>query len=598
MSLTLNTGFSSIDQLHEINRMAHSAALKTSGNIGLIGSQIVKFNTHLSERLFSKPTAEMFESSRAMRETLRGLIGDVLSGPGDAKLKDKLLAKLDAGGDHSLLERKVVAKVLDELGQKKGLEGVLLKDAKAEVSASSRGVATDFANVRIRAQVADANWIFDLRDEFAAQIKDVANNFGSILTSKEVGFTPDQMRTFNVMVADFAKELAKMNVSRENPHPVIPQKDLIPRFVYMVRVASGKEMSSVNDILKPFLAKIDLADMAAIKQALKEGVNGSPADCFVELARGRTRDAAMLMAHFDFMTSTDVELVNAILSKTKSFVEMSDLDLNEPLTRDKIHELLVGQPPDKDTKLDALSPSEFSSKLNDAYLTSLEKRCEQGKSNDQLLDPANVRGAVNGTYSVTVSEENAIKMRSPHKEPFHFTEKDILAKGPGYNLELLKKETPESASRQLLADVLRFRHAVKFIGGDLKPNTVNDFKPAENMTTDKKGNVKLSEVGKNNFNELHANLKKLASSEKQRLVVEFLLTQASLPLTNVFPLSVTGPSKAIPSFTVTKFDDSDTLCVHAEMKGVGGRTLSFSYSVESDGNSNLFELDYTAPADA
>lgn len=150
--ITLNTDSAALDQLRAINSMARSSSFATSGNLGLVGDKVVKFNTHLGERLFSKVTGEMYSASNAMRTTLKDLIAKTLAG--DAALIKKLCDKIDAGGSRSLLERKIVAKVIAEI------ETVTEKNLKtSEITPeqlSSKGVKTDFDS--IIAEVRSPNW--------------------------------------------------------------------------------------------------------------------------------------------------------------------------------------------------------------------------------------------------------------------------------------------------------------------------------------------------------------------------------------------------------------------------------------------------------
>ena len=144
MAIELQSGMSAMDQLKAIDSMARSSSGKIAGNIGLVDGHVVKFNTHWSERLFSRTTDQMRDASNAMRDTLRGLVGQIF-GRNQEKIA-QLNALIDGNGDRSLLDRAVVARVIDEVAASEG--GAVKSAAEDVAQLSSKGRSTTFAAVR------------------------------------------------------------------------------------------------------------------------------------------------------------------------------------------------------------------------------------------------------------------------------------------------------------------------------------------------------------------------------------------------------------------------------------------------------------------
>lgn len=119
-SVTLDTSASALDQLKTINLMAQSTKSTTAGRIGLLNGKVVKFNTHLSERLFGPAKSQdMVQSCNDLRAHLCGLLKNVLTKPEDANLLAKLtsqIGEVDEGKQPmNLLNRSVVASVIKEV---------------------------------------------------------------------------------------------------------------------------------------------------------------------------------------------------------------------------------------------------------------------------------------------------------------------------------------------------------------------------------------------------------------------------------------------------------------------------------------------------
>lgn len=121
-SINLNVGASAFEQLRAINTMAQSTSGSISGRIGLINqangqARVIKFNTHIGERLFgAAKTADMQSSCDELRERICGLL-DTLAKEGKigAELCEKLKASVNNGKSKKLLDRSIVANVIKDV---------------------------------------------------------------------------------------------------------------------------------------------------------------------------------------------------------------------------------------------------------------------------------------------------------------------------------------------------------------------------------------------------------------------------------------------------------------------------------------------------
>ncbi len=155
--------------LHEIAKMAYGSGSseKTAGgkgNIGILNGHVVKFNTHLLERMGST-TDDMRASCDALRMRLSAIAEELLIDPHfqytqeSADRRDNLIASIrrdlgmSADGEkvetRGLLDRTVVAKVVKQLGEEVG-EKVFRGMKSIARELSSDGINTSFSVVKKR----------------------------------------------------------------------------------------------------------------------------------------------------------------------------------------------------------------------------------------------------------------------------------------------------------------------------------------------------------------------------------------------------------------------------------------------------------------
>ena len=182
-SVALNSRATSLEQLQTINRMAQSTKGTATGRIGLLDGHVIKFNTHWQERLFgSSASPEMIRSCDNLRSTICDLIDKTLVGR-DSDLAQSLKAKILAGENKSLLDRSVVASVIQDV------ENSVNADAARYESSwlsSSTGKSTSFKNVkrevsdnRESGEVAPrtaAQKLEDAKGGLVSEIRQISNN--------------------------------------------------------------------------------------------------------------------------------------------------------------------------------------------------------------------------------------------------------------------------------------------------------------------------------------------------------------------------------------------------------------------------------------
>ena len=154
MSIELNRNASAIDQLKTIATMAYGSKEGTAGGagrIGMLNGRVIKFNTHVGERLFGTRTnQQMLDSCNTLRQTISEIARNSLGNGNNDLLREinRLLGVTDDGqvttaSARLLLDRKIVATVINKLADAKG--------ARAELNGvqatSSKRVNTDFSTV-------------------------------------------------------------------------------------------------------------------------------------------------------------------------------------------------------------------------------------------------------------------------------------------------------------------------------------------------------------------------------------------------------------------------------------------------------------------
>lgn len=168
-----------------------------AGRMGLVKGadgqlRVIKFNTHLGERLFGpKATKSMFEASNDLRDRLLGLADDLHI---DEATKTKIKKLLGYKGDvapKSLLNRKIVAKVVTMIGGNDVWEDVRTRQM-AEKSSAAMNFDLQVARVRhlgcpyMTTKNIDTMWKLGLTEEnLTAAIDSMATKYNLSGPAKE-----------------------------------------------------------------------------------------------------------------------------------------------------------------------------------------------------------------------------------------------------------------------------------------------------------------------------------------------------------------------------------------------------------------------------
>ena len=190
-----------MEALRDIASVAYGSGMTEgaaggAGRMGLVKGadgqpRVIKFNTHIGERLFGpKATKSMFEASKDLRDRLLGLADDLHI---DEATKTKIKKLLGYKGDvapKSLLNRKIVAKVVTMIGGNDVWEDVRTRQMAEK---SSAAMNFDLQKVRGRmgcpyltAKTVDAMSKLGLTEEnLAAAIDSMATKYNLSGPAKE-----------------------------------------------------------------------------------------------------------------------------------------------------------------------------------------------------------------------------------------------------------------------------------------------------------------------------------------------------------------------------------------------------------------------------
>ena len=539
MAVTLNQNSAALDQLRTINLMAQSSSFSTAGNIGMVGDQVVKFNTHWQERRSGVVTDGMRDSCQALRKTINSLLSSVITD--DKDLLANLHAMIGNQKSTNLLDRKVVAKVI---AQVEAHTGENLRHAKTDLAAhSSKGLNTQFQTVggavfadRVQTLADDVKNTFDIRGE--------------------------QAELFDVMVDKF--------VSSYQDRP-IHAKDL--------RQLNAK-MGVFARIARNGLLPKQLPDTASeTMQKVAQAGNQPDVDVAYAVARRRERLLAELAAFVDgdfaVYCLKDAENFTASLA-------------GGPVTHERIFEFLTGQKAPADCQ--NLDIDSFSTLLRTAIDEKIEARIIElagpgtKLSREQMEDiKAKVTAGMNGGYGVLCDMDTAIKLRLPKPNGFNFSLQDSQGGVPAYNPINAAYKGIKGLNDQFVMDLPR-NHAILHIGDKTFDCTNVTNETARAMSQQIVDTFKAYFGGETN----------------QMLAVGFSCTQAGNAIAGICPVGGGMGDHTPLEFTVTL--DASTgvakLEVHSMEEPGQTANLNYSYEFAPDGKNMLTGLNYQVQPEA
>ncbi len=474
-------GLGNQDALAQIAKLAYGSGRteKTSGgkgSIGLLDGRVVKFNTHWRER-GGTPSAEMRASCDALRAQLSGIATALLAAqPGadaaaQAKL-DKALASvrrelgLDAAGQPvatpALLDRKVVAKVVNTISEATGIDAWQELRAGDARALSSRKIDTTFAAVDYGLHVSDA---------VAAAVQDIAHPAdgkpGVALNARQTAFLQDLVRR-------------DLDARRAEGRPLPSADDL---------AASIRDFTSKHLIVTLQAFGLDSHRLMTQRREVSRWAQGAvfivgaPAP---ELA-DRADVAVGLMADADSNSFWYMGLALALVSE-----KMPAMRARQPegrLTGATVWKCCFGEGAPKG-EAGVLGTRAFS----DAFVARLQRqmlelrnRCAAPEMRKMVPDDilsAAAPGIQNGTAFTPL-------MRGALKDPKFVpdVQRDYVAYMPLYNVEDACLKTEQDLVKLLRADFQRQFPVIRARNGDARQEA--DFRPlqedldrAETMTRD------------------------------------------------------------------------------------------------------------------
>ena len=559
MSIQLNSNSAAFEQLAAINAMAQSSTGKIAGNMGLVGGRIIKFNTHFSERLFGSTTEAMRAASDDLRVVLKDLIGKVMLG--DRAKTEELCRMIDGKGDRSLLDRKVVAKVIEKAQAYTGQS--MMPDADAIAAHSSRSRATDFASANLAA-ARDT-----VRAQFEAKMQVLMASLGPEATAGRVG------EVFRAKVDLFLKTFIEANIKTSEPLPARFDRFMLESMGLLWRLAKSEvepgQSSRIPFQLPPQVGPGALDAMAF--SLLGSHCNYGLAASFMHLAAGHEDLAVKLLAlnpDCGGPSRTNVLLADA------DFVARMEAH-PEDLSRAALYRQLAhAEPP---AGLDSLKPFNFCTALENAFANRLS-----GGDPVKELVIANNRSGLEGAQGYIISEDLMLNLINPPAGGLHVTLNDLKFNAHSFDVGIVQRGGANSCSRSLRKDLPRNR-----------PNiTVGDERFAFLTTPFARDQGGM--MAQMSSQPLEEKIGSVCQSETQKLVVEMLLTQGGMPLTMNFSTGSANGKDPL-EISVQQCPNGDVRVSYANVpKNDGAPRLTYALLVHPDGENELVELDYTVPA--
>ena len=565
MSIKLDANTSAYQQLAQINEMARSSSKTIAGNLGMINGRVVKFNTHFSERLFSQTTNDMLAASNAMRDTLKDLIGKVLVDD-QAKIAE-LCRMIDGKGNQTLLERKVVAKVIEKAQTYAGVGmGVTAEALRLQ---SSQGIKTDFTSAQIEVR----------RDELRPQLKSMM-----YALSSSIGFDANKggVRLNYMMRAE-----AFINRYLENTitTPNATVNDSFVKLALGILWRMGKQETDPTS--RAYLPPRSVLNPAEQQEkglsdkdylSLAVNANDEAATCLLTFARGHEELAMRLLAELP----VTVPSMTTFLLSNPAFVAKMEAN-PAALTRTAMYEAAVGRKAPQG--LETMSGLQFANCIENDVVENLRRNPEDG---DDPTAPNVHYARLAGTTGVVMGGDLAEKIRNPPREGLHVTLQDLRAKGSGFEAARAIRSGMKEVRKELLYDLERDQ--TKITVGE----KVIDFKTIQFKKQD------IGMVAEESAQPLFDELDKMGMTEEQKLVSLMLCTQGGVTLTLAFPIGGTANHHDIPERTITKdpVTNAITVKIATTPENPNAPALSYSVTIQPDGTNEIVALDYTVPAQA
>ena len=381
----------------------------------------------------------------------------------------------------------------------------------------------------------------------------------------ELGLTGEQAAKFETYVGTVTRELAS------TPFDFNKEKGVIQMQLGLAaRLAMGG---------KAMPARVHVLGM--------EDFNGSAAECFLRLARGR-ENLALRLAVVLRTPST----ANLALRTGKE--ALAELEQAPVLERAKLYRLIVGSEPQVD--LGALTRRQFERQVEDDLVNAAKKLIRESRpdlTNSMALDfeAAKLWMARTGANGLMLRDEAMFQLQLHADQGVHVTFDDVQAAGAGYNVAQALNQGEKGLRDQFKMDLPRNRPVISFGGekidcgkelGRFDPDTQPELFKAKRDALEL---LILDRLGK------------FAATDAQKLVCGMLLTQAGQSLGSSLNTGDNLGDHASLVLNITKNDADGSLTVSMDKSGNEGEpALKYAYVVRPDGENELTELDFILPA--
>ena len=612
-------------KLADIKKLALSSSSSIAGNIGMFNGRAIKFNTHIGERLTSSTTDEMRAASRAMRQELSGIVDDLFKGNEDQISKFKQM--FDSGNKTSLLERKVVAKVIEEIEKEGGhtldagdlsryssehkkttfdvvsskvieeieKEGGHTLDADNLLRCSSKDHKPTFTKVPTKV---NTEVVVETKADKADKAKSFMVGMKSwieyALTENGVQFKEGEKETLEKFWNFYAEELGTVGITEKgkikyedfvngnndvrnlvDKQQVVNTKEAL---VFLARLAmGGKHLPSkfVNAGVKDWTDTKKNAESQKKLSTVFNFADGVGLGVALKLAKGHEKLFARLLAHCS--VSQSVQIFSQLNES-----ELSKLE-DAPLDNAWIYEKIVGSKPDADVK--GMTSAELMGKCDAAVFM---KDFPDGRS---AKNAASKLSLTQGKCGIVLSPEMADKMVNREAKVVdgkvvNYNLEDLKAFGEGCSVVAAKDKTWDEIVNALKVDCGRMNNPIFDIFGT-KVDSKTDY-----ITADTVKEKVLDPIYRNTSDYTSGAYNGI--SKAQAHVAGIMLSQRGLALTD--GLLVNDEDAGIiekegMSFKLEKQGEDVVLSVESQKRD-NRPYLFYAFTIKPDGANELSAFEY------
>lgn len=576
-------GLGNREALTEIAKMAYGSGLfeKESGgngNIGILNGRVVKFNTHRNER-GGDFNFDMLASSNDLRMKLSEIAESFVSANSNAdeKTRTKLSQMLqsvreklgmNATGNEitarNLLERKVVAKVINDISRATGFNAWDALRENDMSAFSSKNIDTTFATVKTNLENADYTEWNDFQGVFYKEFNKAVDELANPQDNKAGVQLGDKER-------EFLKDLIERDIEncRDEGRPLPDAQELcdsIRNFTskYLTVTLHAFNLNSAH--LENDRTEIGKWNQGAVYVggATDEKTRQDRADLELSLIANAPKKAL-------FYTGMALSFMSEMLE------DMRDRQPTGRLTGETVWRCCFGKKsPLPEGKAGVLGTEEFTvafiEKTKEA-IKAVAKECGSPDKQNVDVDMLLGTGMVN-LFNIGMSFVSAVH-RAVGSD---YQEIKFLAKDQIYNPIDANLKTDDQIFSQLKYDLFRSQPLVRFADSNDDALDVFDFEEL----FENKGSAEIDDNDIwNLMKQVDTGYGKGQIAPKQRNVILMSLTQAG---SSLFKILLGNNGEHISCQINVRKEDDDSVTMTWSSKPGSAYDISYSYRIEPDGN--------------